>query len=302
MISDFQELTSKVKSLPRTPRLGVVAAEDYHSVEAALQAAEAGLVTPVLIGNQTSIANIVRELGKKPSDVEIIAVGADQNVAIESVRLAREGKIDALMKGKLETSMLLKAVVNKEEGLGTGRLMTHIALNQIPTYHKLMLTTDGGMVMYPDLDTKRKILENGVEVLHQLGYAEPKVACIAAVEKVNPKMPETIDAQRLKEMNADGTIQDCIVEGPISFDIAFSQAVAETKGFESPVSGDADLWLVPNITVGNVLGKSLVYAAGGSMAGIIYGASVPIVLTSRGASTEEKSQSIALASLIKMEA
>lgn len=300
MLSNFQELIDKVKELDTPPTLGIVAANDKHSIEASIEAEKAGLISPVFIGAKEKIISVLNELDVE-NKYEIIDIEDPDQAAYEAVKLVHEGRLNALMKGQIDTSMLLKAVVDKEKGLGTGRLMTHVVLNQVPTYHKLLLTTDGGMVTYPDFDKKKKIIENAVEVLEQLGYSNPKVACLSAVEKVNVKMPETVDAHKLKEMNQNGQITRCIIEGPISFDLAYSKEVAKLKNYDSPVAGDADIMLVPNITVGNILGKSLVTAAGGTMAGIIYGAKVPIILTSRGSSPDEKVKSIAFASLIKME-
>jgi phosphate butyryltransferase len=157
-----------------------------------------------------------------------------------------------------------------------------------------VITTDGGMMMYPDLEQKKKIIENAVGVLHSLGYENPKVGVLAAVETVNPKMPESVDAGKLKEMNQNGEITGCIVEGPISYDLAMNKESAEIKGFVSPVAGDPDILIVPNITAGNILGKCLVYSAGAKMAGFIVGAKVPIVLTSRGSSSEEKYLSLVI--------
>ena len=184
------------------------------------------------------------------------------------------------MKGKIQTSDLLRAVVNKEKGLRTGSVMSHLVIHELPTYHKLLAVTDGGMMMYPNVDEKKQIIENAVNTLIAMGYDEPKVAVLAAVETVNPKMPESVDAGILKEMNQRGEIKNCMVEGPISYDLTMSKESAEIKGFNSPVTGDADILIVPNITAGNILGKALVYSAGAKMAGFIVGAKVPIVLTS----------------------
>lgn len=300
MITNFQELIDKVKALAMPRTLGVVAAEDEHSIEAAIEAQKMGLVNPVFIGDKKKILSILENINVE-NEYEIIDVKDPEQAPYIAVKLVHEGKLNALMKGKIDTNSLLRAVVNKENGLATGRLMTHIVLNEIPTYHKLLLTTDGGMVTYPDLDMKKKIIQNAVELMSQLGYSNPKVGCLAAVEKMNPKFSETVDAHALKEMNKKGEITGCIVEGPISFDLAYSKEVARLKNYDSPVAGDADILLSPNITVGNILGKSLVVAAKGRMAGIIYGAKVPIILTSRGSSTDEKVLSISFASLIKME-
>lgn len=204
------------------------------------------------------------------------------------------------MKGKLQTADLLKAVVDKEKGLRTGNVISHVAILEIPAYRKLIAVTDGGMVMYPNLDEKKQILENSVNVFLAMGYECPKVAVLCAVETVNPKMPETVDADTLKNMNRDGEIKDCMVEGPISLDLTFNKESAEIKGYSSPVTGDADILLVPNITTGNIMSKALIEMAGATMAGMVVGAKVPIVLTSRGASSEEKYLSLVLsASAVK---
>ena len=202
------------------------------------------------------------------------------------------------MKGKMETAQILKPAVNKETGLGTGRVMSHFVFDELPHYHKLLVTTDGGMMTYPTLEQKAQIIENTVETLKALGYENPKIAAVAAVEKVNPKMPETVEARELKEMNERGEIKDCVVEGPISLDIALDKECADIKGFESPVAGDADVILVPNIQVGNILGKSITIIAKGNMAGFVVGAQVPIVFCSRGSSAKEKFLSLALAAAV----
>ena len=176
--------------------------------------------------------------------------------------------------------------------------MSHVVLHDIPGYHKLLAVTDGGMMMYPNLEEKRQIIENAVSTFKSMGYECPKVAVLTAVEKVNPNMPETLDADNLKKMNQENILKDCIVEGPISYDLAMSKESAEIKNFISPVTEDVDILMVPNITVGNILGKSLVYSAGAKMAGFIVGAKVPIVLTSRGSTAEEKYLSIVLSAAI----
>lgn len=296
MIRDFNEVVARVKRASRRKRCGVVAA-DAHAIEAALEAQREGLAQPVFIGDEAAIRATLRDRGAR-GDYAVHQADSLEEAAAIGVRLAREGEADFLLKGHIDTAILLKAVVNKETGLGTGRLMTHCAFNEVPTYHKLLVTTDGGMVTYPDVDRKQGIIENAVGILHRLGYDCPKVACLAAVEKLNPKMPETVDADELKRRNQDGRLSGCLVEGPISFDLAFDPGAARLKDYSSPVAGDADVMLVPSITVGNVLGKALVYAAGGRMAGFIVGARCPIVLTSRSSTAEEKFLSIALSALL----
>ncbi len=296
MIRNFDEVVQRVKGQAARKRCGVVAA-DEHAIQAALAAQKEGLAEPVFIGDSAQIKAILSALGAG-GDYAIHHADSLEEAAAIGVRLARAEAVDFLLKGHIDTGILLKAVVNKEEGLGTGRLMTHCAFNEVPHYHKLLVTTDGGMVTYPDVDKKQGIIENAVDILQRLGYEQPKVACLAAVEKLNPKMPETVDAAELKARSLDGRLSGCIVEGPISFDLAFDQGAAELKDYVSPVAGDADIMLVPNITVGNVLGKALVYAAGGRMAGFIVGAKCPIILTSRSSTAEEKFLSIALSALL----
>ncbi len=294
VIKNFDELIKKVQSFEGRKKVAVAAAHDEHAMEAVFHAAENNIVEPVFIGYKEKIKEIAAKLGKTVSDDSIIETADDIEAAAKAVELARNGQVDFIMKGKLQTADLLRAVVDKEKGLRTGKVMSHVSIQEVPSYHKLLITTDGGMMMYPDLEQKKKIIENAVEVLHSLGYENPKVAVLAAVETVNPKMPESVDAGKLKEMNQNGEINGCIVEGPISYDIAMNKESGEIKGFVSPVAGDPDILIVPNITCGNILGKCLVYSAGAKMAGFIVGAKVPIVLTSRGSSSEEKYLSLVL--------
>ncbi len=294
VIKNFDELIKKVQSFEGKKKVAVAAAHDEHALEAVFEAVENNIVEPVLIGNKEKIKEIAAKLGKTVSDDSIIETADDSEAAAKAVELARNGQADFIMKGKLQTADLLRAVVDKEKGLRTGKVMSHVAIQEIPTYHKLLITTDGGMMMYPDLEQKKKIIENAVDVLHSLGYENPKVGVLAAVETVNPKMPESVDAGKLKEMNQNGEISGCYVEGPISYDIAMNKESGLIKGFDSPVAGDPDVLIVPNITAGNILGKCLVYSAGAKMAGFIVGAKVPIVLTSRGASSEEKYLSLVI--------
>lgn len=292
--NNFEQLIARVKNFPEVKRVAVVAAGDKHTIEAVLKGRSEGIVEPVLVGNKSEIIKILKELMEEVKEENIYDVPNVQDAAKVAVELINSKKADFIMKGKIDTADLLRAVVNKESGLGTGRLMSHFVIQQLPTYHKLLVTTDGGMMMYPTLEQKKFIIENAVETLHAIGYENPKVAVLAAVEKVNPKMPETIDADELAQMNKNGEIKGCIVEGPLSLDIALSKEIAEIKGFNSHVAGDADVLIVPNITAGNILGKSLVVAARAKMAGFIVGAKVPIVLTSRGASAEEKYLSLVI--------
>lgn len=296
VFSNFKELIEKIQSAESKKRVVVVVAQDEHTLQAVFKAKKDGIVEPILIGNKVKIKEILQHLNESIDDDAIINVEDDEMAAIKAVELIHENKADFIMKGKIQTADLLRAVVNKEKGLRTGSVMSHIAIHEIPTYHKLLAVTDGGMMMYPNLEEKKQIIENAVNTFIAMGYVNPKVAVLAAVENVNPKMPETVDADMLKKMNQRGEIENCIIEGPISYDLAMSVESAKIKGFDSPITEDADILIVPNITAGNILGKSLVYSAGAKMAGIIVGAKVPIVLTSRGASAQEKYLSLVLSS------
>lgn len=278
----FDDLIKKVQNLDSKKKVAVVSAQDEHTLEAVFKAKKDNIVEPILIGNKKKIIEILSGLHESVLEESIINVESDSEAAEKAVELINENKADFIMKGKIQTADLLRAVVNKENGLRTGKVMSHIVIHEIPTYHKLLAVTDGGMMMYPSLDEKKQILENAVSTFLALGYEKPKVAVLAAVETVNPKMQESVDADMLKKLNIKGEIKNCIVEGPISYDLTMSKESASIKGFVSPVTGEADIIVVPNITVGNILGKSLVYSAGAKMAGFIVGAKVPIVLTSRG--------------------
>lgn len=298
VLKNFDVLVEKVKSFPEPMRVVVAAAGDEHTLEAVAHAMDEGIVRPVLVGDKAKIDEICAKLNLEVPEENIYDVPDADEAAKKAVSLIHENKGDFIMKGKLETAQILKPVVNKETGLGTGRVMSHFVFDELPYYHKLLVTTDGGMMTYPTLEQKKQIIENTVDTLKALGYENPKIAVVAAVEKVNPKMPETVEADALKQMNLNGEIRDCIVEGPISLDIALDKEIADIKGFDSPVAGDADVILVPNIQVGNVLGKSITVIAKGNMAGFIVGSRVPIVLTSRGSSAKEKFLSLVLAAAV----
>ena len=252
---------------------------------------------PILVGNEEKIKQIFDEIEEGLNGIQIYNELLPDEIGKIGVKLVGEGKADIIMKGKLETSQVLRAVVNKEYGLSRGKVMSHFAIQEVPRYHKLLVTTDGGMLVYPTLEQKKDIIENAVEMLLSLGYEKPKVGVLAASETVNPKIVESVDAQQLKKWNEENIIKNCIVEGPISFDLAMVKERAEKKGYDSNVAGDADILVVPNIIAGKILGKSLVEMAGAKMAGIILGAKAPIIVTSRGSSAEEKYLSIALATL-----
>ena len=293
VISSFSALKSRLQHL--SPREAVVAAaHDEHTLQAVFAARRDGLIRPILVGRRTEIRSIARSLGEELSPEQIVDAQDDLECAARSVALIREGKGDILIKGMLQTGTLLKAVVHRETGIRASQVMSHVAILDVPRYHKLLFITDGGMVVAPNLEQKGHILKNAVDFCRFLGYERPKAAALCAVETVNPAMPETGDALSLKEAGERGEFGPCIVEGPISLDLATDREAALVKGYHSPVAGDADILLVPAIAVGNVLGKALYGLAGGQMAGVVLGAAVPITINSRGATPEEKYYSILL--------
>ena len=291
----FAELIERSKGAEVKSRLVVAAAGDEHTLDAVVRARREGIIEPVLVGDKKIIDTVLSELGETIPEENIYDVPDITEAAEKAVSLVREGRGDFLMKGKMDTAVILRAVVNKEHGLGKGGVMSHFSAFEVPGYHKLLLPVDGGMVTYPTLEQKKCIIENTVGALLAMGYDCPKVGVLACVEKVNPKMPETLEARELQEMNAAGEIKNCIVEGPISYDCAMSREIAEFKGYESRISGDVNILVAPNIHAGNIMGKMLAVTCGAKMAGFIVGAKCPVVMTSRGSSAEEKYLSIVIA-------
>lgn len=280
-INSFQELVKYVQGLENKVRVAVVCAHDEHTLESIVHARRDGLIEPVLIGKEDSVKDILMSLDENPENYIIINRSDIDECVETAIELVNENKANAIMKGKLETGQLMKIILKKEYGLIGDRILSLIGFYETDKYHKLFAVSDMGLNTYPDVEKKKKILENAVNMIKCFGVETPKVAVLASVEKVNPKMPETVDAAQLKKWNEEGEIKGCIVEGPISFDLATSREAAEIKGYKSEVAGDADLLLVPDITSGNILVKCLTGFAGAKTAGLVIGAKVPIVLTSR---------------------
>lgn len=280
-------------------KLIVVAAEEENVLEAVYEAFKDNLIEPILVGNKELIDEYIRKNNFKFEGVDIIPANSFEEAAEISVKMINDGRGDFLIKGLVDTSILLKAVLNKEWGLRTGKQLSHVMLYEIPTYHKLIMLTDGGMVTYPDVDTKIALIKNAYEGAKKLGYKEFKVACLAAKEKLNPKMQATVDGAEIKARQKKGEFEaGIIVEGPIALDLAVSKEAAKIKKFNSPVAGDADLLLVHNIEMGNGIGKSITYFGKGIGAGVVMGAKVPIVLVSRSDDFDAKYYSILFGSAI----
>ena len=297
MLRSFAELKAPAMA-EGLKKVAVACAHDGHTLEAVLQAQAEGILESVLIGHRDEIIDIVHELGHEVSVDSVIEAESDEEAAKIAVELIREGKADFLQKGLMQTSTLLKAVVNKETGIGMGGMMSHTALLEIPGYHKLLGVTDGGMIPNPDLEAKKAIVKNAVGLFHGLGYERPLIAAVCGSETVSPKIIESVDAAALKEAALAGEFGNCYLEGPISLDLALDKSSAEIKHYDSPVCGETDILLVPNMTAGNMAVKALLLYAGAKMTGVVTGARCPIALNSRSASFEEKYDSLLLCAAI----
>jgi phosphate butyryltransferase len=276
-------------------RLVLAAAQDPFSLNAVMHAHSEGIVDPILIGVRSEIEALAREFGHTLDGIAVIEEPDTEKAVELSVKMVSGREADVLMKGKVGTSTLLKGVLNKEWGLRTGNLLSNFALFEVKTYHKLIAVADVAMNIAPSLQEKIAIVDNSVACLNRLGLAMPKVAVLGAVEMVNENMEATLHAALLSKMNQRDQIRNCIIDGPLAFDNAISYESAKHKGIMSDVAGDTDLLIMPDIEVGNVLYKSLVFFANAKVAGVILGASAPIVLTSRSDSEEAKYYSIILA-------
>jgi phosphate butyryltransferase len=276
-------------------KIVVAAAEDQPVLEAVSSANKEGICDAILIGNKNKIEKIAKSIKFNLSKVEIINEENPPEACRKAVQLVRDEKAQILMKGLVGTADFLRAVLNKEKGLRTGKLLSHIGFFESPNYHKIIALTDVAQNIAPTLEEKISILKNAVDMFHRLGIENPKVAALAAVETVNIKMPASIDAALITMMNKRKQIKGCIVDGPLAFDNAVSAEAASHKDIVSEVAGNADLLLVPDIESGNVLYKSFTYFGNAVVAAIILGASAPIVLTSRADSEKSKLMSIALA-------
>ena len=294
VLNRLNDLKNIVAGGPRK-KLVLAAAQDQHSLGAVLKAWKESIVDPILVGDTESIQNICISNNYDITGLRIIHE-PDLLKSVEmSVRMVNSKQADVLMKGMVGTSALLKCVLNKEWGLRTGNLLSHFALFEVDTYHKVIAVTDVAMNIAPNLKDKIAIVNNSVSCLLRLGYIMPKVAVLGAVEMVNENMEATLHAALLSKMNQRDQIKNCIIDGPLAFDNAVSLESARHKGIKSEVAGDTDLLLMPDIEVGNVLYKSLVFFAKAKVASIILGALAPIVLTSRSDSEQAKFDSILLA-------
>ena len=293
MIKNFEQLKEMLKAMPVKRKVAVVPAQDEHTLEAISHAYRDGMVEPVLIGDEPKIREILAQIGTDADKMTIIHVEDPTEAIQKAADMARDGEVDCIMKGKTETGALMKVLVNRERGIRKNDTMSLLAFMESPNYHKVFAITDVGLLTYPSKDQKKAAIQNAVEAFHALGVEQPKVAILAAVEKENPKMKETVEAAEIKEEGVEG----CIIEGPISYDLAMDPASAPIKGYVSPVAGDADLLVVPDIVSGNIAAKTITVIGGGRTGGVVLGAKVPVLLVSRAASADDKYMSIVIAAL-----
>ena len=270
---------------------------DALSLSGALDAGEQGLIQPILIGPRARIEAAAAEAGRSLDGVEIVDVPHSHAAAARAVALVRESRAEALMKGKLHTDELMGAVLDRAAGLRTERRMSHVFALDVPSYPKPLFVTDAAINIDPDLDDLRDIVQNAIDLARALGVAAPKVALLSAVETVTPKLPSTVKAAALCKMAERGQIVGGVLDGPLAFDNAVSKAAAEAKGIASPVAGDADILVAPDLESGNMIAKQLIHLAGAEAAGIVLGARVPIMLTSRADDVLARLASAAIAQL-----
>jgi len=294
----YRQLIDATRSLEPL-RMAVVHPCDELSLLGALEAKKENLIVPVLVGPEAKVRAAAEKAGRSLEGIEIVDVPHSHAAAARAVELARSGAVRALMKGALHTDELMAAVVDTASGLRTERRMSHVFALDVPTYPKPLLLTDAAINIEPDLMDKRDIVQNAIDLAHAIAIAKPKVAILSAVETVYPKIKSTVEAAALCKMVDRGQITGGIVDGPLAFDNAISRASADTKHITSPVAGDADILVVPDLESGNMLAKQLIYLSGAEVAGIVLGARVPIVLTSRSDSVLSRLASSALAVLVE---
>lgn len=292
----YEQLLERCRTLEPVPT-AVAHPCEASALAGALEAGAKGLIVPILVGPEARIREVAREHGLDLGHTRIVDAAHSHAAAAKAVALVREGQAELLMKGSLHTDELLGAVVARETGLRTARRISHVFLMDVPTYHKVLVVTDAAINIAPTLDEKADICQNAIDLAVSLGIAAPKVAILAAVETVTSKMPATIDAAALCKMADRRQITSGVLDGPLAFDNAISKEAARTKGITSEVAGDPDILLAPDLEAGNMLAKQLTFLANADSAGLVLGARVPIILTSRADSVRSRIASCAVAML-----
>ena len=292
----YERLIARTKELPAIPTV-VVHPCERTSLEGVVDAARAEIIVPTLVGPRQKIEAVAAEHGLDLSACEIVEAAHSHEAAARGVELLREARGEILMKGSLHTDELMRAVLRGDTGLRTERRVSHVFAMDVASYPKPLLITDAAINIFPDLEVKRDIVQNAIDLARGLGLEEPRVAVLSAVETVNPKIPSTIEAAALCKMADRGQITGGLLDGPLALDNAISPEAAKIKGIESPVAGQADILVVPDLEAGNMLAKNLTFLSGAYAAGIVVGARVPIVLTSRADSIQTRMASCAVAAI-----
>jgi len=293
----YDRLIARAKAVDRI-RCAVAHPCDESSLRGALEAAQQGLFVPILVGPEGRIRKVAAEFDLDLSNCSIVDAGHSEASAEAAVRLVREGKVDAIMKGSLHTDELMAAVVKRDTGLRTARRISHCFVMDVPALQQALIISDAAVNIFPTLKDKVHIIQNAIDMAHALGLALPKVAILSAMETVNPDVPSTIEAGALCKMADRGQITGGLLDGPLALDNAISLSAAKIKKINSPVAGQADILIVPDLEAGNMLAKSLTFMAGADAAGIVLGARVPIILTSRADSVTARLASCAVAALV----
>lgn len=300
MIQSFEAMAEAIRK-SGAQKLSVAVAQDDDVLLAVHHAAEAGIADPILVGDREKILEVAAHCGVPAEKYEIVDVKDVTEASAEAVRLIREGKAAALMKGMVPTATILKAVLNKETGIRSGKTISHLSAFYWEKQKRFIFLTDVAICIAPDLEQKQALIENAVDALHLLGFEKPLVGCVCAVENENPLMPATVDAVELQRRSEAGLISGCVVGGPFALDNAVSVEEAQHKGITGPVAGKADLLLLPDIEAGNIFYKSFTMIAEWEGAGVVLGAKAPMILTSRSDSDNTKFQSICMALYMAMQ-
>ena len=294
--SKYERLVARAKQVAAAQTI-VVHPCDESSLRGPVEAAELGIIKPILVGPAAKIKKVAGEHGIKISDFQVVDAPHSEAAAERAVELIHEGKGELLMKGSLHTDELMRAVTNSKTGLRTARRISHVFIMDVPTYPETLFVTDAAINIAPDLDAKRDIIQNAVDLFTQVGLGTPRVALLSAVETVTSKIPSTIDAAALCKMADRGQITNAVLDGPLAFDNAISPEAAKIKGIQSPVAGKAQILIVPDLEAGNMLAKNLIFLSKADSAGLVLGARVPVVLTSRADSVRSRMASCAAAVL-----
>jgi phosphotransacetylase len=292
----YERLLERCKALPPVPT-AVAHPCEKNALEGAVDAAQAGIITPILVGPRSEIEATANSAGIDLGNFEVVDTPNSVEAARQAVALVREGRAEVLMKGSLHTDELMSAIVSRDGGMRTGRRISHVFIMDVPTYHKVLVITDAAINIAPTLEDKVDIVQNAIDLVVSLGHENPKVAILCAVETVNSKMQATLDAAALCKMAERGQIKHGILDGPLAFDNAISADAAKTKGIKSAVAGDPDILLAPDLEAANILAKNLTFLANADSAGMVLGARVPVILTSRADSVRSRIASCAVAKL-----